>query len=166
MQRTRIFVREIWACAVSDLATRDDGSISLPSDASSEEKIAYAHHLRLSGHSWREIGKLCEYASDDVARLQVKMWLNKAAIEVDRTTRSEHLALELERLDALQSSVWEEALTGDKKAIDTAIKIIQTRSRLLGLDSITTEVNSSVQTIVVTQEEYVQKLKTIAGEHE
>jgi hypothetical protein len=151
---------------MTDVATRDDGTISLPSDASSEEKIAYAHRLRLSGKSWREIGLLCEYASDDVARLQVKMWLQKAAIEVDRTTRSEHLVLELERLDSLQSSVWDDAVAGDKKSMDSVLRIVQIRSRLLGLDNITTEVNSSIQTIVVTQEEYVQRLKTIAGEHE
>ncbi len=151
---------------MSQLAMRDDGSLALSADATKEERIAHAHKLRLMGKTWKEIKDACGYASDDVARLQVRAWMQKAAQEMEQITRSEHLAMELDRLDTLQDAVWDAAVTGDKKAMDSVIRIVQLRSRLLGLDNITTEVNSSVQTIVVTQDEYVQKLKTIAGEHE
>ena len=151
---------------MSQVARRDDGVLTLKEDASTSDKISYAHSLRLSGKSWREIADLCSYASDDSARLQVSTWIQKAALEVDKTTRSEHLALELERLDALLVSVWDTAMTGDKAAVDSACKIVQLRSRILGLDNITAEVNNNVQTIVVTQEEYINRLKVIAGSNE
>ena len=46
----------------------------------------------------------------------------------------DHRALELARLDALQVPLWEKAMNGDVKAAGTILRIIETRSRLLGLD--------------------------------
>ena len=70
---------------MTDVEVRDDGSIMLPIDATPEERIAFAHRMRLMGKSWREISQLASYASDDVARLQVRAWLQKAAMELDQT---------------------------------------------------------------------------------
>ncbi len=42
--------------------------------------------------------------------------------------------VEVARLDALQHAVWDRALDGELKAVDTALKIIDRRIRLLGLD--------------------------------
>ena len=42
--------------------------------------------------------------------------------------------LELTRLDALQVGLWEQALSGDVKAVNAVLRIIEQRSRLLGLD--------------------------------
>ncbi len=42
--------------------------------------------------------------------------------------------LELMRLDALQVGLWERAVTGDVKAVNAVLRIIEQRSRLLGLD--------------------------------
>ncbi len=46
----------------------------------------------------------------------------------------QHRALELQRLDALQVGLWEQALAGDVKAVNAVLRIIEQRSRLLGLD--------------------------------
>ena len=46
----------------------------------------------------------------------------------------EHRALELARLDALQASYWAEAVDGDTKAAAVALRCIEARSKLLGLD--------------------------------
>lgn len=46
----------------------------------------------------------------------------------------DHRALELARLDALQTSLWDRALGGDVKAVKAVLRIIEQRSRLLGLD--------------------------------
>ena len=46
----------------------------------------------------------------------------------------DHRALELARLDALQVVLWERALGGDVKAVNAVLRIIEQRSRLLGLD--------------------------------
>ena len=41
--------------------------------------------------------------------------------------------LELDRLDALQAAIWSEALAGDTAALNTVLRIIELRTRLLGL---------------------------------
>lgn len=42
--------------------------------------------------------------------------------------------LEVARLDALQAAVWEQAMTGDPKAANTVLRIIDRRIKILGLD--------------------------------
>jgi len=42
--------------------------------------------------------------------------------------------LEASRLDTMQAAIWSRAVTGDLRAIDTALRISARRSRLLGLD--------------------------------
>ena len=42
--------------------------------------------------------------------------------------------LELTRLDALQVGLWAKAVSGDVKAVNAVLRIIEQRSRLLGLD--------------------------------
>ena len=46
----------------------------------------------------------------------------------------QHRILELQRLDALQVGLWERAEAGDVKAVMAVLRIIEQRSRLLGLD--------------------------------
>ncbi len=46
----------------------------------------------------------------------------------------QHRALELQRLDALQVGLWDRAEAGDVKAVNAVLRIIEQRSRLLGLD--------------------------------
>src|SRR4051794_7103468 len=41
---------------------------------------------------------------------------------------------QLDRLDALQATVWPRAMTGDLKAVLTAVRIVTAQCRLLGLD--------------------------------
>src|SRR5699024_2045667 len=43
--------------------------------------------------------------------------------------------VELSRLDRLQRAVWGKAVKGDLQAVDRALKIIDRRSKLLGLDA-------------------------------
>lgn len=69
--------------------------------------------------------------------------------EVDAV--EDHRALELARLDALQVAFWERAMTGDVKAADMVLRIIQQRSRLLGLDKPGHQ--SAAQTVVMSQAE-------------
>lgn len=47
----------------------------------------------------------------------------------------QHRAMELQRLDALQMGLWDRAEAGDVKAV---LRIIEQRSRLLGLDTLGT----------------------------
>lgn len=146
---------------------RDDGKQveKLMEDSTAAERISFIHDMRLRGKPWREIWKLADTPSEAAAKMQLKHWLQKAALEMEAETRSEHLTMEVNRLDTLQDAAWDDAIDGDKKAMDSVIRIITLRSRLLGLDQgPLTEINATSQTIVVSSAEYIDKLKTIAGE--
>ena len=63
----------------------------------------------------------------------------------------DHRALELARLDALQVAFWEKAMAGDLKAAGMVLRIIEQRSRLLGLDKPGQEFGA--QTVVMSPAE-------------
>jgi len=46
------------------------------------------------------------------------------------------LQLELERLDAMQAAIWDDAMNGHLGAIDRVLKIMERRAKLLGLDQL------------------------------
>jgi hypothetical protein len=73
------------------------------------------------------------------------------------------LAMEVDRLDSLQQAIWTDAIGGDRQAIETALKIIQARAKVLGLETIPTNTVTN-NTIVVagTSEEYVAALKRVS----
>ena len=55
--------------------------------------------------------------------------------DITREPAEELRSLELERLDAMLSGIWEKATTGDTWAIDRAIRLMERRAALLGLDA-------------------------------
>lgn len=48
--------------------------------------------------------------------------------------RAEALRLEEARLDALQDGIWGRAVGGDPRAVEVALKVLERRAKLLGLD--------------------------------
>lgn len=48
--------------------------------------------------------------------------------------RQEALRLEESRLDQLQEGIWGRALNGEPRAVEVALKVLERRARLLGLD--------------------------------
>ncbi len=58
----------------------------------------------------------------------------KAVDEREADAVDQHRMLELQRLDALQVGLWDQAVAGDVKAVNAVLRIVQQRSRLLGLD--------------------------------
>jgi hypothetical protein len=48
--------------------------------------------------------------------------------------RQEAQRLEAERMDALQEGIWDRATRGDSRAVEVALKILERRARLFGLD--------------------------------
>lgn len=43
--------------------------------------------------------------------------------------------VELQRLQEMHRTVWEDALTGDREAIGTVLRLMERRAKLLGLDA-------------------------------
>lgn len=75
----------------------------------------------------------------------------------------DHRALELARLDALQVPLWEKAMNGDVKAAGMVLKIIETRSRLLGLDQ--QGFGQGAQTVVMSPAESAARRETQGQKH-
>jgi hypothetical protein len=108
------------------------------------ERREHVLRLRRGGASYPEIARAMErqfkgrlpngwdqrYAYKDVKRELEKLRteINDAAEDVRQ--------LELERLDNLLKSLWEDAYVhGDYKAVDRVLKIMDRRARYLGLDA-------------------------------
>ena len=79
---------------------------------------------------------------------------------VSLAERRELLNLEVTRLDALQAAVWDDAMTGDVRAVEAALKLVQARSKLLGLD---TDQSATSTTVVVAgdTQTYIETLKQL-----
>ena len=119
--------------------------------------------MRQQGKSNEEISEELSLPPAQVANI-VSSTLAKASNDLDGQTRHELLSMELSRLDALQQSLWQAALAGDTRSVDTVLKIIDKRTKLLGLEQ-QTETQATVQTVVVTgnQDSYLEALRTIAS---
>jgi len=89
--------------------------------------------------------------------------IRKAAMLVDEGAKQEILSLELESYDMMQQAVYQDALMGDVKAIETVLKISAMRTKILGIDNNQAS-NVTNNTIVVsgTSEEYVNALRKVA----
>lgn len=63
----------------------------------------------------------------------VYAWERASVRDIPREEADELRALELARLDALQRSVWADAMRGDTRAVDRVLQIMDRRARYLGL---------------------------------
>ena len=138
---------------------RDDG---LP--VISEDKGYSAYQLKKAGHDWNEIAKIVGYANGKVAAVEVRRYVTEVATILTKEQREEVLSLELDRLDSLLNAVWDNAMTGDTKAVDSALRVINTRAKLLGLELLSqTAGNVTNNTVVVTgnTEDFIRSLKAV-----
>lgn len=94
------------------------------------ERKKNAVELRLAGASYRDIGNALG-CSTVTAMNDCK----EALAEIPMQQADEMRTVELSRLDRLQRAVWGKAIKGDLQAVDRAIKIIDRRAKLLGLDA-------------------------------
>jgi hypothetical protein len=90
--------------------------------------------LKLAGVDYESIARQLGYSSPADARKDLTRAFDASARRLDHDTQ-ELRALELARLDRLQAATWTSALAGDVKAVETSLRIIDRRCRLLGLDA-------------------------------
>jgi hypothetical protein len=88
-----------------------------------------ALNYRLQGHNYAAIGKHLGVTANAVQKDVVKALRDFIKPETEHAV----LAMELTRLDAMQAAVYAEAINGDTGAIDTCLKIMNQRQRLLNL---------------------------------
>ncbi|KAB7850133.1 hypothetical protein [Streptomyces mobaraensis] len=102
--------------------------------AATAERRTKAIAMRLAGVDFETIAERLGYASrgaatkDLIRALEIRHAEQGAQAEVLRS-------VEAQRLDRLQAAAWALALQGDLKAIETVVRIIDRRCRLLGLDA-------------------------------
>jgi hypothetical protein len=86
--------------------------------------------LRRAGHTWDEIANLVGYAYPSGSRDAYMRAASRVVSEDVKAIRE----LETERLDNLLNAVWADAMTGDIPAGTQALRIMERRAKLLGLD--------------------------------
>ena len=94
------------------------------------ERKRNALELRLAGASYRDIADALQ-VSPATALQDCK----EALADIPAQQADEMRTVELSRLDRLQRAVWPRAIKGDLQAVDRAIKIIDRRAKLFGLDA-------------------------------
>lgn len=102
--------------------------------AKTAERRGKAIRLKIEGHTYTEIAQLLGYSNRASACSDIRRALEKHVIEEGLAVEAWR-ELELARLDILQKAIWPEAMEGSPRAIETALKILDRRAKLLGLDS-------------------------------
>lgn len=95
------------------------------------EKQAKALELRKAGWTYEAIASAVGYSGNTGARKAVESALKKTIQEPADEVRR----LEIERLDTLLRGLWDAAIDGKLFAVDRALRIMERRAALLGLDA-------------------------------
>lgn len=123
------------------IANRHSYKRTDPSAVVSRETLAAALELRKRGKSYQQISDMLGWANAGTARTAVEHALQLMIQEPAQAV----LDLELQRLDALQDGVWDQALAGDVKAAMIVLKVMERRAKYVGLDRGTTTVSLTAQ---------------------
>lgn len=97
------------------------------------KRRAQAIAYRMAGMDYATIAERLDYGSPQAASKDLFRAL-RSYREEEESKVEEWRQLESQRLDRLQAAAWAKALKGDLKAIETVLKVISQRSKLLGLD--------------------------------
>jgi hypothetical protein len=128
--------------------------------AAVEHRRQQALSLALAGHSYDDIARELGYANRSGVW---KLVSGALRARLDESV-AEYRATELARLDALQAAHWHAALGGDINAVNTCVRVILARVKLLGLDRPEAQ-GDRTPTVVLgpSSEEYVAGLKKLAA---
>jgi len=103
----------------------------LANKLASHDRKLQALELRKAAATYQQIADQLGYRSASGAFNAVKAAL-KATL---REPADELRELELARLDAMLLPLWRRVQSGDEKAVDRVLRIMERRARLLGLDA-------------------------------
>ena len=102
-----------------------------PRRIASAEKQRQALELRKAGASYDQIAEKLGWRGRSGAFNAVMRALRKTIQEPADDVRK----LEVERLDALLLALWPQARQGNQGAVDRVLRVMERRSKLLGLDA-------------------------------
>lgn len=98
---------------------------------SAAERQRLALEMRIAGHTFEAIAIELGYSHARGAKKAVDAGLRKTLQEPADQLRD----LEVARMDVMLNSIWPRVLKGEPRAIEVAIKVLERRARLLGLDA-------------------------------
>ena len=128
-----------------------------------DEQARLAYEMRQDGKSWYSIAKALGL-TESAASQSVSRAMEQAAGYVSEQAKRNLLALEVSRLDRLQEVVWPQAMQGNLRAMDMALRIIMARAKVQQLDVIPdTSITNNTLVVTGSSEEYVAALRAIAG---
>lgn len=94
------------------------------------ERRKRALDLRLTGATLAEIAE-----TNECSIATVHQDIRKCLSDIPKSSADELRKQEVARLDKLQQACWQDAIHGDLAAIDRALKVIDRRAKMLGLDA-------------------------------
>ena len=86
--------------------------------------------LRRAGLTWQRISEEAGYADASGAYAAYKRAIKRTMQQPADELREQ----ELDRIDRLQLALWPKAMKGDNASINTIVRLMERRARLLGLD--------------------------------
>ena len=89
-----------------------------------------ALRMRREGKSIDEIAEACNWTVGSAQKILCRM-LKKVILEDAEDIKK----IEDQRLDALLEAVWPQAVSGDYKAVEVSLKIMERRANLRGIDA-------------------------------
>lgn len=111
----------------------DDDMEPTPEDVAEFARAANAMQLRVSGASYADIASQCGYLDAQSAAEAVEKYIDRNM----RGITEDVILLELRRLDELTMTLMVRAGMGDMQAANAMIKLMERRSKMLGLDQAT-----------------------------
>lgn len=102
--------------------------------AATAARRANAIVLRLAGLDYDTIAQRLDYADRAAAYKDIERAL-QANIAQQAQSADALREVELMRLDRLQAAAWQAATRGELRAIETVLKVIDRRCRILGMDA-------------------------------
>ena len=131
------------------------------SDEVNFELAKRALRMKRSGMSLFDIAEAL-HMTERASNTAIQRGLEMAQATIGFAERRELLAIEVDRLDALQHAVWDEAMDGDVRAVEAALKVVAMRARLLGLDQADTGTSSTTVVVAGNPDAYVVALQQAA----
>lgn len=97
-------------------------------------KVLKAIELRLQGRRWEDIARESGFSCKANAWRAVNAWYDQRQAEIAEGVE-QCRRLDVDRLDRMLVALSDRIEAGETRAIDTALRVLERRARLLGLDA-------------------------------
>lgn len=141
--------------------------VSVPHEVVEAAQAVYRAYLdKVAGLSWELVAYNHHYPSASAARADVERYVREGAALVTDQSRQAVLEMEVARLDALQTALWDNAMKGSIPAVSEVRQLINSRVALV--KDMGDKVADGTRTVVipVSPGEYTSMLRDIAERQE